>query len=238
MLEIGKIRRPHSGCCYTANCTINDDDKAFQSRLLTIPFKELKTDDSEAADNPELYNNFLLSRELMSALMPDLAMIGLWNGKLDKQAIGDWSQFLNKALGKKRDRNLNEWAKLGYILSNLNVAFQGGADDQEKMFEWMLVSVTKATHELTNHAGIMDQFVIHILKCKEVISPNLIGNSQPDKVLHWHNMRTTTLPPLHGGTARYWAIRECRICCAGIKRGNGGSSAQREKNFFLAFWLE
>ena len=29
---------------------------------------------------------------------------------------------------------------------------------------------------------------------------------------------------------RYWAIRECRICCAGIKRGNGGSSAQREKN--------
>ena len=38
----GKIRRPYSAVCYTANCTINGDDKAFQSRLLTIPFKELK----------------------------------------------------------------------------------------------------------------------------------------------------------------------------------------------------
>ena len=111
-------------------------------------------------------------------------------GKLDKHAIQDWAQFLQKALGKKRDRNLNEWAKLGYMLCNLNVLFQGGVNEQEAMLDWMLVTVTKATHELTNHAGIMDQFVIGILKVKEVIAPNLLGPN-PDKVLHWHSARFT-----------------------------------------------
>ena len=207
----GKIRRPYSGVCYSANCTINDDDKAFQSRLLTIPFKDLRTDDSQAADDKGLYNKFLCQAELMSALLPDLALVGLYNGKLDKHAIQDWSQFLQKALCKKRDRNLNEWAKLGFIFSQLNVLFQGGQDDQEAMFDWMLVTVTKATHELTNHAGLMDQFVIGIIKCKEIIAPNLLGPN-PDKMLCWHNMRTNTVPPLYGGSARYWAIRVSKVC--------------------------
>ena len=205
----GKIRRPMSGCCFTANCTVNDDDKAFQSRLLTIPFKELKTTDTETADDPVLYNTFLLNRELMSACMPDMAMLGLWNGKLDKHAIQDWSQFLQKALAKKRDRNLNEWAKLGYFLSILNVCFQCGSEDQMAMMDWMLVSVTKATHELTNHAGLMDQFVIAILKVKETIAPNLLGPN-PDKMLFWHNLRTNTAP--FGSSEKYWAVRVGLVC--------------------------
>ena len=51
----GKLRVPSSTFCFTANQTINDEDRAFQSRLLTIPFKELKTTDAETADDPVLY---------------------------------------------------------------------------------------------------------------------------------------------------------------------------------------
>jgi len=213
----GKSRMPYSGICYTANCTVNDKDQAFQSRLLTIPFKALKTNDDPESDDPALYDRFLMSRELMSALMPDLAMIGLWDNhdgcgqKLDKEALQDWAQFLNKALLKKRDRNLNEWAKLGYIFCNLNLLFQGGMLQQEAMLEWMLVTVTKTAHELTNHPGVMDQFIIHILKVKETISPNLLGPN-PDKLLHWHNIRTTTIPPLSRTGESFWAIRVGKVC--------------------------
>lgn len=205
----GKIRRPFSATCYTANMTVNDQDKAFQSRLVTIPFKAGSYDD--AHHNPDMYNEFLLSRELLSALLPDLQLVGLWNGKLDKHAIQDWASFLQKALGKKRDRNLNEWAKLGYIFCLLNLLFQGNDKDQEAMFDWVIVVVTKATHELTNHAGVFDQFVISILQVTESVAPNLLGPN-PDKVLHWHNMRKNTLPPLYGGSARYWAVRVSQVC--------------------------
>ena len=40
----------------------------------------------------------------------------------------------------------------------------------------------------------------------------ILAGPNPDKVLHWHNMRTSTLPPLHGGSSRYWAIRVSKVC--------------------------
>jgi hypothetical protein len=252
----GKIRRPYSGVCYTANCTINDDDKAFQSRLITIPFKELKFDDQfqtervwvddtqagphhrratasgprevlgdvtpqsgghyetrvvEIHDDPDAYNTFMLSKELMSALLPDLQLVGLYNGKLDRHAIQDWAAFLGKAIGKKRDRNLNEWAKVSYIFCLLNLLFQGGKDEQDAMFDWLLITVTRQTHVLTNHSGILDQFVVNILHVFETIGPNPIGTN-PDKLLHWHNIRTKQVPPLFGGSNRFWAIRVAKVC--------------------------
>jgi hypothetical protein len=252
----GKIRRPFSAVCYTANCTINDDDKAFQSRLLTIPFKELKFEGKfqsqrvwvedknpgphhrrttegepretlgdvtpksgghyevqmiEVPDDPDAYNKFLLSKELMSALLPDLQLIGLYNGKLDRQAIQDWATFLSKAIGKKRDRNVNEWAKVSYIMALLNLLFQGGKDEQDAMFEWLLVTVTRQTHVLCNHAGVLDQFIVNILHVFETIGPNPTGTN-PDKLLHWHNIRTKQVPPLCGGSLRFWAIRVPKVC--------------------------
>lgn len=205
----GKLRVPSSPFCFTANQTINDDDRAFQSRLITIPFKELKCDPGKEED-PAAFDNFLLSQEFMSALLPDLALVGLWNGELDKEAIQDWAQFLQKALGTRRDRNANEWAKLGYIWCNLNVLFQSTVDETEKMFEWMLVTVTKACHELTNHAGVFDRFILAILQVKEVMGVNLLGPA-PEKVLHHHNIRTTCEPPgFHSGS--FWAIRVGPVC--------------------------
>lgn len=251
----GKIRRPYSGVCYTANCTINDDDKAFQSRLITIPFKELKfesqyemrrvwVDDKQAGphhrratasgpretlgdvtpksgghyetqmceiEDPDAYSKFKISQELMSALLPDLQLVGLYNGKLDRHAIQDCAAFLGKAIGKKRDRNLNEWAKVFYIFALLNLLFQGGKDEMDAVFDWLLVTVTRQTHVLTNHAGVLDQFIVNILHVFETIGPNPIGTN-PDKLLHWHNIRTKQIPPLCGGSTRFWALRVAKVC--------------------------
>ena len=210
----GKIRRPYSGACYSANCTVNDDDRAFQSRLIVVPFKALKTAATE--NDTTLYATFTDCKKVVSALLPDMEQIGLFNGRMDKEAIGDFAQFLEKAFDKKRDRNLNEWAKLGYILANLNMLFHAHSDEaisraQDSMFAWMMVGVTKATYELTNHSSLIDQFVIGLLRAKEVVAPNLLGPN-PDKMLFWHNMRTTTLPPLYGGSATYWAVRVSSVC--------------------------
>ena len=223
----GKIRMPYSGCCYTANCTVNDTDKAFQSRLITIPFKELKmldedepTSELHGRTSDNVYEEYQQTRELMSALLPDLQLIGLYEGKLDAEAMQDWSAFLHKALDKKRNRNLNEWAKVAYIMSLLNVTFQGGIEEQEKLMEWMVVTVTKQTYELTNHANVVDQFVIHVLKVHETIAPDLL-RAAPEKVLFWHNMRKHCHPPgPHYRAHNFWAFRLDR-CCYVIQKVTG-----------------
>lgn len=223
----GKIRLPYSGCCYTANCTVNDRDKAFQSRLITIPFKELKmlddddlTSELHGRTSDNVYEEYQQTRELMSALLPDLQLIGLFEGKLDAAAMQDWSAFLHKALDKKRNRNLNEWAKVAYIMSLLNVTFQGGREEQEKLMEWMVVTVTKQTYELTNHANVVDQFVIHVLKVHETIAPDIL-RAPPEKLLFWHNMRKHCHPPgPHYRVHNFWAFRLDR-CCYVIQKVTG-----------------
>ena len=229
-LEIGKIRRPYSGICYTSNSRVNENDAAFQSRLLTIPFKELRLD-ADCEDDPNMYNEFLMTRELLSALAPDLQLMGLFDGKLDKHAMQDWANFLQKALGKRRDRNVNDWAKLGYYMALLNQAFGGDVDSVVAMLDWMFVGVGIACYELTNHAGLLDQFVIHVIRVREVITPNLLGPN-PDKIIFWHNFRTNTVPPLFNGSSRWWAFRVNKVCHV-IKALTG--RAFNEKEVLAAF---
>ena len=203
----GKLRQPNSTCAYSSNSIVNESDKPMQSRMLTIPFSNLKC----SAEDSTLYDRMKMSQELVSALMPDLAQVGLWNGKLDKEAIQDWATFLNKALDKQRHRNLNEWAKLGYIYSCLNLTFQADGDEQARMIEWIVVMVTRATYELTNHSSLLDEFIIHVLKVREEIGVNVLGPC-PEKIVFWHNLRTTEVPPLCSSRTRYWAIRVDRVC--------------------------
>ena len=206
----GKLRTPHSSISLSSNGVINCDDKAFQSRMITILFKALKVPDDHV-DDPLLYSEYATARKLASCLAPDMAQIGLWNGSLDREAIQDWASYLQAALGKKRDRNLNEWAKIAYIMSLLNYAFGASNSKQVAMVDWMMVTVTRATHELINHAGVLDQFVIAVLQIKDDMGVNVLGPN-PDKVLFWHNMRTTAVPALHSSTARYWSFRVGKVC--------------------------
>jgi hypothetical protein len=170
-----------------ANQMINEEDKAFQSRLLLIPFSSLVVTGEE---DPNMYNQWLMIRELISALMPDFASL-LVHGKLDAHAIRDCATFLQAAIGRKRDRNANMWALLLYFMLVLNMLFQETAESQEAIFEWMIKAVTRATYELNNHQSPLDQFVLSVNKCLTVRS-NPLGRE--NEVIFWHNYRTTCSP--------------------------------------------
>ena len=124
---------------------MNDEDKAFQSRLITIMFTALQH--NEHSDDPELYSEWLMARELMSALAIDFETL-LFNGKVDRHAIQDCAQYLQKSIGKKRDRNANMWGALLYYMLLINAMFQADSGNQEAVFEWMVKSTTVSyTHQ-------------------------------------------------------------------------------------------
>lgn len=104
----------------------------------------------------------------------------------------DCASFLGKAIGKKRDRNVNMYAILLYYMLVLNFLFQGCAESQEKIFEWMLKSVTEAAHEQNHHDSVLDRFIISVASIRaddSRTSRNPLG--QMDRTIFWHNLRTT-----------------------------------------------
>lgn len=183
----GKVRLPYSSAVYTANQTINDDDKAFQSRLTTICFKPLNAGENSVVDD------YYEWRKLFSSLMPDFQLLGLVDGKIDKYPIQDWSKFLHQALGKTRDRNINDLSKLGNMLVQMSMLFTANDGEIDKLFDFMIHTTTRAIFELSNHAGELDRFIIAILDIEDRIGVNLLGPN-PDKLLFHHNMRKTAKP--------------------------------------------
>ena len=129
-------------------------------------------------------------RELLSALTPDFTTI-LYNGSLDRAAIQDCAKFLQTAVGRNRDRNVNMWGILLYFLLILNMMFQNGKEDQREVFEWMVKSVTRTTFELNNHSSLLEQFVLAVNKMWTT-HRNPLGREH--ETLFWHNYRTNTTP--------------------------------------------
>ena len=203
----GKIRQIRSGVVFSANSTVNDEDNAMQSRLLTIIFSELKC--TSADTDAQLMQEFNIACELMSALQVDLAQIGLYEGKLDGEAIKDWESFLGAVLGRRRDRNVAEWAKLSYILSLLSMAFQDTDVELERMFDWILTQTTRSIFILNANPGLLDQFLIAIIECRETLQPDVL-KSKPSDCLFWHNMRTNTRPAAYNG--HWMAFRLLEVC--------------------------
>ena len=104
-----------------ANQKVNEDDKAFNSRYLLFDFACLES--SDGADDPNLYDKWMMLRELMSALTIDFTTLTI-HGKLDREAIQDCAQFLQLAVGRKRDRNANMWGILLYFMLVINLMAQ------------------------------------------------------------------------------------------------------------------
>jgi hypothetical protein len=98
-------------------------------------------------EDPNLYDQWILIRELMSALTIDFSTLHI-DGKIDREAMQDCATFLQAAIGRKRDRNANMWAILLYFLLQINIMFQCGKEDQDEVFNWMIKSVTRSTFEL------------------------------------------------------------------------------------------
>ena len=167
---------------------MNDDDAAFKSRMILIKFDALQ---APCGEDPDLYTDWLLVRELISALAVDFESL-LWHGKLDRHAIQDCAKFLQQAVGKKRDRNVNLWGLLLYYMLNLNFMFQCGCEDQEDVFSWMINSVSRAMSEQTHHSSLVDQFVISVSKIRA--DAGSLGICNPlgpvERTIYWDKLRT------------------------------------------------
>lgn len=185
----------------------NENDVAFWNRTLLIQFAQLKEEANED-NNPALYNQFTLLRELLSALCMDFSSL-LWNDKLDKEAIVDCASFLGASIGRKRDRNANMWGLLLYFMLIVTYMFQGGRNELTDIFVWMIDSVTRTTYEFNNHQSLFDQVILAIDKVKNTRASPL--NAKEDEVIFWHNYRTNSSPhaPIFNtaGTERYYAFR-------------------------------
>lgn len=178
--------------CAQSNQTVNEDDKAYQSRQILIQFQPLRGADDD--DHPDLYNQWNMYRELMSACTPDFETL-LWKGKLDREAIQDCAHYLQAAIGKKRDRNANMWGILLYYMLNLNFLLNGDQNDIEEVFVWMIESVTGMVYTLNKHSSMVDQFVIAISKLRA--DGGTAGISNPlgpmDETIYWDKIRNIEL---------------------------------------------
>ena len=204
---MNKTRLPYSSAMFTSNQSVNDTDRAFQSRIILITFDALQQTEGISATT---YSDWQRMRELFSSLVVDFESL-LWHGKLDNEAIQDCALYMQAAIGKHRDRNANMWGILLYYMLLINSMFQSLQSAQEEVFEWMICSVTRASHEYNNHSGILDQFVIALSQvradCGTAGLCNPLGSM--DKTVFWHNLRTTSYI---GGHVAYISVRVEAVC--------------------------
>ena len=204
---VGKPQRqPGSAVAYSSNAKINLNDAPFQSRLLTIEFKPLDSDGVEWHGFTE--SDFATCQGLMGAIMPDLEMIGKWNGKLDIEAIEHLALWLSGVVKIKRHRPSNNMAKLAFIELNTIRCFGGGAEQTRQFLHYFVSDVVRTGVELAKHPGIVDQFLLAINEIKETIRNNVLGPN-PDRILYLHNFRTEWVPAQQAffGAVGFWAIK-------------------------------
>ncbi len=200
----GKMRLPHCGVMYSSNTLVNESDAAFQSRLLTIKFERL------TGDNDISYDMYNSNRKLLSCLLPDIQQLCIWEGKLDFEALTDWAAYLNALTTDNRSRGVDEIAKLGFMLTLLQVAFGGDAEGMDKMIQ-MTLSMTGVAKSMTANVSVLEQFLLNTFKVVNDVGPNVLG-SQPEKIVFWHNYRTTLHPPLFVGA--WYAFRIASVLMA------------------------
>lgn len=182
-----------------SNYIINEDDKAFQSRYLLLLFDQLQQVKSNVR-----YSDWLKVCELMSALPVDFVTL-TWGGVMDDEAIQDCCQFIQAAIGRKRDRNAGLWGLLLYFMLMLNAAFQSGPEAQTATLEWVVRSANRMNKELLNHQSTIDRFILAVHQCRRIQSSTSVAVNQ---VIHLHNMRSTTSPfeAIFNGRSEWYAF--------------------------------
>ena len=215
----GKARTSETQIMMSSNYMMNDGDKAFHTRILYVPFSELDKSQQAMQDDPVLFSQFNLLQEMLSCLTPDLACIGIWEGKLDKEAILDFNSFLCHALGRYRDRNCHEWAKRGFYYVQLCYLAQDLGDGIARFLEWLISTMTMSIYEVNHITHPIDILIKDIIEVRENIGANVLGPN-PDKVIHWHNVRESEYPDLGNKSIKWVAVRVEKICNV-IKNADG-----------------
>ena len=187
------MRDPQCALAYSSNDLVNRGDHPFHSRILTIEFEKLNVDE----DDDMLLNtdDYALARRLMSCVLPDIEMIGKYNGTIDVEAITDCANWLSQVQSVKRYRPVNNSAKLMHIQLNMIAVTRGAPSEVKSFLSWIVNDVTRTICDLNKHNSLIDQFLVAVIEIREKISSNLLG-SNPDRLIFWHNFRTEATPDM------------------------------------------
>jgi hypothetical protein len=147
-------------------------------------------------EDPEIYGAFSELRCLLSCLTPDFATLTVpsSNGTrtLDREAIMDCSRFFMRAVGRNRDRGAGNWGMLFYFQVQIEMMFGATDEDIDKVFEFSVKHISKATYEMTNHSNILHQLILAIHRVRTVLATN--PTIPEHKCIFWHNFRTECKP--------------------------------------------
>ena len=180
---------PQSPLAFSSNGAVNVLDKPFQSRLISIMFEALSGLDDDAIEDPD----YSLLRRLMCVVLPDIELIGKYNGTIDVEAIIDCASWLSQVQCVKRYRPVNNSAKLMHMYLNMMRVACARVDDFKEFLRWIVNDVTRAICDLNKHGGLLDQFLLAVIQVRETVGGNLLGPN-PDRVIFWHNLRTDASP--------------------------------------------
>ena len=173
-------------------------------------FTPLDASRVDISRNSERAQEWKATKELLSCLQPDLEEI-LWLGKLDREAMSDWCDFMNKATSTVYSRNANLWGFVGYYLVLLEALAQGVTDQLDAIFEYLCRSVVRQNYMATKHSSMINQFVLAMHTCRTSCAANPL--TAEDRAIFWHNYRTTEKPegPFHHNV-QFTAIRLESVC--------------------------
>lgn len=138
----GKSEEPLTTFIGSANIVVNEDDDAFLQRLLLILFQPVNAQGVDMSESAPRAREWKAAKELLSCLQPDLEEI-LHNGKLDREAMADWCDFMNKATSTVYSRNANLWGFLGYYMTMCEAITQGETPSLDAILEYLCTSVVR-----------------------------------------------------------------------------------------------
>ena len=206
----GKSEEPLTTFIGTANIVVNEDDDAFLQRLLLILFHPINAQGIDMSESAPRQQEWKAAKELLSCLQPDLEEI-LYQGKLDREAMADWCDFMNRATSTVYSRNANLWGFEGYYMTMLDAMCQGDTETLSAIFEYLCTSVVRQNYMATKHSSSINQFVLALNTCRTAAASNPL--TAEDRAIHWHNYRTTEKPegPFHANIS-FIAIRVDAVC--------------------------
>ena len=200
--------RPTTSLIASTNVMPNDQDMAFRQRFLHITWQPLRGE-----FDSEMQVTWNAVKDLVSCLLPDMAMITLSNGKLHTNALLDCAEYVNKCSSQVMSRPCNLWGIVLYFALMLEAMSNGDGDDVAEIIDYVCKQSVRQTFITTRFSTNIERFIVSFFQVKDHAAVNPIAGSGNDTI-HWHNYRTDQRPEGWGSlTGTKWvAIRLEAIC--------------------------
>ena len=196
----------------TSNKSVCADDSAVQSRILQFQFKEMETS--------EKWDELQTAQSLYSCCAQDWGAM-THNGKLDKEVIGDFVNFLYQAVGVTLCRRTALWGWLLYYMCMVSWISQAKTEEIERIVSYVVDNARQAAFETSQENNMATRFFVAFAKVMPGYG-SMAGRplqDKPQECVFWHNYRTGQR--LDNDDKIYMALRLSSICHVIKKLGLG-----------------